>query len=232
MAVYVIADLHLSHGTDKPMDIFGPTWKNHVERLKDNWESTVKNNDTVIIPGDVSWGMDISGTCDDLLFIESLPGKKIIGKGNHDYWWNSMKKLNEYKKKLGLSTIDFLYNNAYNAENITVFGSRGWLVEEAPDEQNKKIIDREAIRLSLSLEEAQKISDGRELVAFLHYPPAFSNSISRPIMKVLRDGGIKRCYYGHLHNVRSYMLNDKIDGIELVLVSADYLGFKPLKITQ
>lgn len=231
MAVYVIADLHLSHGTDKPMDIFGPAWKDHTEKLRANWENTVRDEDTVIIPGDVSWGMDIDGTCEDLLFIEKLPGKKIIGKGNHDYWWNSMKKLGEYKKKFGLSTIDFLYNNAYNAEHITVFGSRGWLVEETPDEQNKKIIDREAIRLSLSLEEAQKISEGRELVAFLHYPPAFANSISRPIMKVLKDGGIRRCYYGHLHNVRGYMLNEKIDGIELILTAADYLGFAPLKIT-
>ena len=231
MAVYVIADLHLSHGADKPMDIFGPAWKDHTERLRSNWERTVGKDDTVIIPGDVSWGMDMDGTCEDLLFIEALPGRKIIGKGKHDYWWNSMKKLGEYKKKFGLSTIDFLYNNAYNVENITVFGSRGWLVEETPDEQNKKILDREAVRLSLSLEEAQKISEGRELVAFLHYPPAFANEISRPIMKVLRDSGAKRCYYGHLHNVREYMLNDKIDGIELILTAADYLGFTPLKIT-
>ena len=232
MSIFAIADLHLSHGADKPMDVFGIAWKDHMQKLKNNWKETVSDDDTVIIPGDISWGMDISGTRDDLLFIQSLPGRKIIGKGNHDYWWNSMKKLSEYKKALGLTTVDFLYNNAYNVENITVFGTRGWLLEEAPDEQNNKIIEREAIRLALSLEEAEKISEGRELVAFLHYPPAFANEISRPIMKVLRQSGAKRCYYGHLHNAKNYMLNDMIDGIELTLISSDHLGFKPLKISD
>lgn len=229
MAVFVIADLHLSHDADKPMDVFGAKWENHTEKLRENWCTAVKDTDTVVIVGDISWGLRFENAVEDLAFIHSLPGKKIISKGNHDLWWQSAKKLREYKEASGADSIDFLYNNAYLAENLIICGTRGWVEENGACEKDKKIIAREAGRLNLSVKEALKLKEQNpeaEIVCFIHYPP------TRSLTEIMRENGIKRCWYGHLHGAVKETLPQHIDGIEVHLVSADFLNFKPKQIKE
>lgn len=151
MAVFTIADLHLSHTTNKPMDVFGAKWEDHVNRLEANWRETVGAGDTVVIPGDISWGMRINDAEEDLRFIERLPGKKIIGKGNHDFWWATMKKLYEFRERAGAYSVEFLFNNAYRAEDFIICGTRGWFPESNYGADDEKIVNREAERLRTSL---------------------------------------------------------------------------------
>lgn len=231
MALYVIADLHLSESTDKPMDVFGAAWVNHKERLESAWRATVTENDTVVIPGDISWGMRFDNTEKDLLFIHSLPGKKIIGKGNHDYWWSTLTKLNAFRDGIGAHSISFLFNNAYKMENKVICGSRGWFPDSFYGPEDEKIALREAGRLRRSLEEGVKIAaEGDEIIAFLHYPPYFRGVKCGPVADVLKEFAVKRCYYGHLHGAPRNLLEKSIGVTDLVLISADELGFKPLLI--
>lgn len=233
MSLYVIADLHLAHSTDKPMDIFGAAWENHVERLDNNWRSTVTDDDTVVIAGDVSWGMRMEDAVADFRFLESLPGKKIILKGNHDYWWSTMKKLLEFRDSTGAHSISFLFNNAYAAEGRIICGTRGWFPADSYSEDDKKITLREAGRLRASLEAGKQLlasGEGDEILVFLHYPPAFSGQRCEPICEVLAEYGIKDVYYGHLHGYITGKLNYQTAGANLHLISADKLGFMPKKI--
>lgn len=227
MSVFVIADPHLSLGTQKPMDIFRG-WQDYTERLKSNWEKLISPDDTVVIPGDISWGMTMEESKKDLEFIDSLPGTKIIGKGNHDYWWGTMKKLNEFTKANELNTLNFLFNNAYEAENIAVCGTRGWFFDDKA-ENAAKVIDREAARLARSIEEAQKLKG--EPVAFLHYPVVYESGVCKEILEVLKKYGIKRCYFGHIHGEKTGRYEKyTYDGITFSLISADFLAFCPKKI--
>ena len=227
MSVYAIADLHLSHGADKPMDVFGAKWAGHTEKIAENWKKIVSGSDTVVIPGDISWGMDMDGAVEDLSYIDSLPGRKIILKGNHDYWWMSMKKLREYKRISGAESIDFLFNNAYIADNLIVCGTRGWISESDADDDGRKIILREAGRLTLSLAAAEKLkaeNPSASAAVFLHYPP------NAAIAGVLRSNGITHCVCGHLHGIQPGRAPAEVEGISVRLVSADYIGFTPVKI--
>lgn len=229
MSLFVIADLHLSHGADKPMDVFGAKWENHTEKLRENWINTVSENDTVVIVGDISWGLRFENAVDDLAFIHSLPGKKIISKGNHDLWWQSAKKLAEYKAASGADSIDFLYNNAYLAEDVIICGTRGWTDEESASEKDKKIIARERGRLALSFAKANEIKreyPEKEILCFVHYPP------TKSLTSLMRENGVRKCWYGHLHGARAESLPQHIDGIEVHLISADFINFKPVKIKE
>jgi len=231
MALYVIADLHLSESTDKPMDVFGPAWANHKERLEAAWRATVTEEDTVVIPGDISWGMRFDNTEKDLLFIHSLTGKKIIGKGNHDYWWGTLTKLNAFRDSIGADSIEFLFNNAYRVDGKVICGTRGWFPDSFYGPEDEKIALREAGRLRRSLEEGQKIAEeGDEIIAFLHYPPCFRGIKCGPVAEVLREFKVKRCYYGHLHGASMRLVEKSLGFADLFLVSADFLGFKPLLI--
>ncbi|MBR6633067.1 MAG: metallophosphoesterase [Clostridia bacterium] len=231
MAVYTLADLHLSFSTNKPMDVFGSQWENHAERLKEYWNYMVLNEDTVVVPGDISWAMSIDEAIEDFRFINNLNGKKIIMKGNHDYWWQSMKKLKEFTEKYSFDSISFLHNSATVAENIIVCGSRGWSCESSPSEQDRKIIAREALRFELSLKEAEKLNDGsREIVAFSHYPVLLPGDETSPILEVLVRHNVKRLYYGHLHGVRENQLIKRAGGVELELISADFRHFTPVRV--
>lgn len=233
--VFVIADLHLSHSSGKPMDIFGPKWENHAEKIYKNWQNVVDPEDTVVIPGDISWGMDFDGCAEDLKFIHSLKGKKIIGKGNHDYWWGSMKKLNAFAKTIGAESIRFLFNNAYLAEKFIVCGTRGWFTEEKYAPEDEKIVLREAGRLELSLEEGQrlqKLHPENEIIVFLHYPPAYNGVVCEPIGEVLKKHKIKRCFYGHIHSSEDQKKERSLGETRLYCVSADQIGFKPLLIGE
>lgn len=224
MSLFAIADTHLSLGTDKPMDIF-KGWSGYVDKLKENWESSVTDSDTVVIAGDISWGMSLEGALEDFRFIDSLPGQKIILKGNHDYWWTTMKKMDTFLSQHDIKTIRFLHNNTITVGNIAVCGSRGWFFD-AEESADNKVLLRESGRLRTSINLAKET--GLEPVVFLHYPPITQNMVCEEIYNVLLETGIKRCYYGHLHGPSmTRSINSVRDGIEFALISCDFLAFAP-----
>lgn len=227
MALFTIADTHLSFGCDKPMDIF-KGWTDYTRRLSDKWNALVTPDDTVVIPGDISWAMTPNEAAADFRFLDSLPGTKIIGKGNHDYWWQTMNKLNNFVKENDFHTIRFLFNNAYRVGDVAICGARGWFFDAAgaDSDENRKVIDREAGRLARSVEEG--IKTGGEPTVFMHYPVAFDGNVCEPLMEVLKKYGIRRCYFGHIHGDRTGRFADfEVDGIRFSLVSADFLAFCP-----
>lgn len=228
MALYAIGDTHLSFACKKPMDIF-PGWTDHPERLRANWDRVVGAEDTVVIPGDISWAMETADVVPDLRFLHELNGKKIILKGNHDYWWSTMNKLTQLKEQNGLDSISFLLNNAYRVGDVAVCGTRGWLREEK--EESLKILMREAGRLETSLRAAEAL--GGEPVVFLHYPPFDETGVCEAIYEVLLRYSVKRCFFGHLHRERTdrYKKFER-DGMEFSLISADFLEFCPKLIEK
>ena len=227
MSIYAIADTHLSFAADKPMDKF-PGWQDYVLRLKTNWTRLVEPKDTVVIAGDISWGMTMEQALPDLRFLQELPGKKLIFKGNHDYWWNSMKKLETLKAENGLDSISFVHNTAVAAEGIAVCGTRGWMPEAGDDD---KVLRREAGRLRMSLAAAGET--GLEPVVFLHYPPIYESAVCEEIYSVLLEYGVKRCFFGHLHYERTGRFRRvERDGVVFSLISADFLGFTPLLVEK
>ena len=227
--IYTIGDLHLSLGCDKPMDIFAG-WTNHVERLKENWNSKITENDTVILLGDHSWAMKLEDSLKDLEFIhKELNGKKILVKGNHDLWWSTMNKITNFVNENGFTSITFLFNNAYLAEGISICGTRGWIRENKKDEVDVKVLAREAGRLEASLKEGVRL--GGELTAFIHYPPIYGTEENVYLTEVLHKYGVKRCFYAHLHgsSIRG-ALNGERDGVTYRLVSADGVNFDPVRV--
>ncbi|MBQ2153132.1 MAG: metallophosphoesterase [Clostridia bacterium] len=227
MSLYVLGDPHLSFGVDKPMDIFSG-WGNHTERIEKNWRSIVTDEDTVVLAGDISWGMSLKETLPDFRFIDALPGKKIILKGNHDYWWETKTKTDRFFAENGISTISILNNNAYRIGDIAVCGTRGWYYDD--EKSASKVLNREAGRLKMSIEEGLKT--GGEPVVFLHYPPVFDGKECPEMMNVLYEYNIKRCYYGHLHGKRisSHATTGYYNGIQFFLIACDYTQFNPLKV--
>ena len=232
MAIYVIGDLHLSFGTDKPMDIFG--WENHSEKIKNNWIECVKSEDTVVIPGDFSWGMSLEETYKDFEFLSLLPGTKIISKGNHDYWWNTVTKMNKFIKENNFGNIFFMQNNAYCIDNKILVGTRGWATNTKNSLEDYKILKRENDRLKLSIKYGiDNFGEDKEIIAFLHYPPFYKETVSEEIdfIHTLREFNIKKCYYGHLHGEsHKEAFEGDLNGVDFKLVSADYLDFKLYKI--
>ena len=233
MALYTLADLHLATDVAKPMDIFGPKWENHAEKLREGF-SKLTADDVCVICGDISWGMGIEQCREDFLFIDALPGKKIILKGNHDYWWTTVTSMKKFLEENKFNNIEFLYNNAIEYENKVFVGSRGWALQDT--ENSKKMINRECQRLELSIKDAINNYDNtKEIIAFMHYPPLVKQQLLEnnhlEFYKVLKKYDIKRCYYGHLHgNSHKDAINGDIGGINFSLISADYLNFKLLKI--
>lgn len=228
MSVFVIGDTHLSFSTDKPMTVF-KGWDDYVCRLEKNWQKLVTENDTVIINGDVSWGMSLEESSEDFDFLNKLNGQKIILKGNHDYWWNTVTKMNKFLDEKGFDTIKILHNNAYKIGNVAIAGTRGWFFD-AESENVDKVLARECARLQRSIDMAKEL--GGEVVAFLHYPPVSEGKDCEPILNVLLENNIKRCYYAHLHGgAIKNAINGEKHGIDFKLVSADYLEFCPLHIS-
>lgn len=227
MSIFAIGDTHLSLGAEKPMDIFSG-WQDYVQRIETNWRRLVEDKDTVVIPGDVSWALNLPDTKADFEFLNSLPGTKIISKGNHDYWWSTKKKMDEYFAENGFDTLHILHNNAYAVEGKAICGARGWFFDDS-SEQSEKIINRECGRLRTSISAAK--DTGFEPVVFLHYPPISNDKICEPIMEVLVSEGIKRCYFAHLHGASiNYAFRGEYEGISFSLVSSDSLGFCPMLI--
>ena len=222
MALFALADTHLSFGTNKPMDVFSG-WNDYALRLEKNWNKLITNDDTVVIAGDISWAMNLEEAKADFQFLNNLSGKKIIAKGNHDYWWSTLSKMNAFLDENGFNTIRFLFNNSYEAEGVSICGSRGWYFdsEEAHDE---KILAREVNRIKTSIESAKC----DEKLVFLHYPPVTTQNFCEEIITLLKEKGIKKCYYGHLHGEAiRFAVNESVEGIKFELISADNLKFTP-----
>lgn len=229
MALYVIGDTHLSQSVDKPMDVFGDSWQNYTQRLCENWKKTVSQNDTVIIAGDVSWGMSLSEAAADFKLIDSLPGKKLVLKGNHDYWWDTVSKMRRVFSEYGITTVDFIFNNSFVTDGVAVCGTRGWMLEStSATENDKKIITREAGRLERSLASAP---DGVEKIAVFHYPPVYDGNVAEQFVQMLQKYNVKRAYYGHLHgpSIKKADVGTHF-GINFCLVSADAIDFLPINI--
>ena len=235
MSVYVIADLHLStDNASKSMEVFGNRWKDYQNRIRTNWNKLVTENDTVIIPGDISWALTLKDSVSDLKFLDSLIGKKVIMKGNHDFWWTSVTKMNALFSDLGITSISILNNNALEIEDFIITGSRGWFVDSSVQTKNvnadfEKINNRELIRLKLGLNQAKELQkeSGKEILVFFHFPPVWGDFKNDGIISLLSEYDISRCYFGHIHG--NYLTRDRfeIDGIQMRLISADYLNFIP-----
>lgn len=230
MAIYTIADLHLSFSADKPMDIFGSNWENYEEKIKEDWLKKVTKEDNIILPGDFSWAMYLEETIKDFEFINQLPGKKILLKGNHDYWWTTVTNMRKFLKENNFEDIDFLHNNSYQIENKIIVGTRGWILSE--DSEDKRLTKREADRLELSISNGIKeYGNEKEIIAFMHYPPITKNYQNTEYINVLKKYNIRKCYYGHLHSTSIQdALVGVIEGIEYKLVSSDGVNFKLTKI--
>ncbi|MGN1270104.1 MAG: metallophosphoesterase [Clostridia bacterium] len=230
MAIYTIADLHLSFSEKKPMSIFGENWEGHSKKIKENWINKVKPEDTIVLPGDFSWSMYLENTYKDFEYLNLLPGKKLLLKGNHDYWWTTLTNMRKYLKENNFENIDFIYNNSYLVENKILTGTRGWNLLES--ENSNKMINRESIRLKLSIEDGiQKYGEDKEIVVFMHYPPITQSNKDSEFIKIMKQYNVKYCYYGHLHG-KSHQdaIEGEIQGINFKLVSADYLNFDLIKI--
>lgn len=228
MSLFAIADLHLSLSVNKPMDIFGDRWSNHVEKLTKNWNETVSENDIVVIPGDISWAINFDEAKADFDYINKLNGTKIISKGNHDYWWSTLSKLNAFLAENNFDTIKFLHNNHYSYKNYGICGTRGW-INETSVPADAKVLAREAQRLEVSIKSA--LNENLEPIVFLHYPPVFGNESNYDILDVMYKYNVKECYYGHLHgNAHKYAICGEREGINFNLIAADFVQFCPKKV--
>lgn len=234
MALFALSDPHLAIACEKPMDIFGSRWQDHTARLEANWKAEVGVDDTVVVGGDISWAMQLADALPDLQFLHGLPGRKILLRGNHDYWWTSVRKLENLVAEHGLDTLEFLRNNAFRVGSDIVCGTRGWLLPEDPEftMADRKIFDREVGRLQLSLEAAGQIrTPGDRLNVFLHYPPIGRGQAVNGMTGLLARFGVDRCIYGHVHGeAASHCFQGRRESVEYRLASADYLGFKPLRL--
>lgn len=225
MALFAISDLHLALNEDKPMDIFGNNWIEHDKKIKKNWLKKITKEDTVLIAGDISWSMKINEGMEDLNWIHKLPGKKIISKGNHDYWWGSIIKLNSL-----YDDMKFIQNNFYNYEDYAICGTRGWPIKDNSSEHDKKIMSREIIRLKLSLDEAKK-NNFNKYIVMMHYPPVNDRFEESEFTKIFKEYGVEKVIYGHIHGpALKNIFQGKIDNIEYILTSCDYINFNPIRI--
>lgn len=234
MKLFTIADLHLAVGVNKPMDIFGGQWENYMQRIRDNWMETVSKEDVVLMPGDFCWAMYLEQAIPDFQFLENLPGTKILLKGNHDYWWTTMSKLEQFMINHGFGSIKFLHNNHIRVGNYAICGTRGWNCPQDNDfdEEDLKIYKRELQRLRLSLESANAIANEYMIVA-LHYPPFGQKKIASGFVDILEEYGVTTCVYGHLHGAGSQnAVQGTINGVEYRLVASDFINFRPVFLTN
>lgn len=223
--IYSISDLHLDYTKEKTMTLFGDRWEDYEDRIFQNWKQIVKESDLVLVSGDISWAINLEEAYHDLIRIEELPGNKVFLKGNHDYWWSSLNKNNS----LNLKSIFFLQNNYFEFNDYCIVGTRGWdyLTEES-EEYN--IYRRELLRLDLSLKSAPK---GKDKIGMLHYPPFTNEKLPNDFHYILKEHGVTKCVYGHLHGPGLVnVVEGVVDGIEYFCTSSDYLQFKPIKISD
>lgn len=236
MSLFVISDLHLDVLTnEKSMEIFGDKWKDYTQKIYKNWTRIITDDDVVVIPGDISWALNLENSVYDLKWIDALPGKKIIMKGNHDFWWSTLTKMKRFFEENNISTIDILHNNAIETENYILAGSRGWFVDKsvqpvkALTADYEKILNREKIHLRMSLEEAKKMqsSSGKEILVFFHFPPIWNGFECIEIIDVLKEYNIERVFFGHIHGSYNVSSSFEYNGIKFKMVSADFVDFIP-----
>ena len=228
MALYAIGDLHLSLASNKPMDVFGAGWTNYVERIREGF-SALTEDDVTVLCGDLSWAMGLEESLEDFRFIDALPGKKYIIKGNHDYWWNTASKMKKFFEANGLTTLEVMHNNCFLYGDVALCGTRGWFYEEdaAAGSHNDKVLQRELGRLETSL----KAAGEREKICFFHYPPLCQGFRCQEIIDLMEGYGVTTCCYGHLHGpTHRFAIQGRQGNIDYKLVSADFLGFQPEKI--
>lgn len=234
MSIFAIGDLHLSFQTKKPMDIFGEQWRDYEEKIKNNWNEEIKENDLVILVGDFSWSMKLEDTILDFNFIHNLPGTKILIKGNHDYWWTSLTKMNNFMKENNFYDINFIQNNAFYYENYAIVGTRGWTFSDS--ENAEKMLNRELIRLENSILSVEN-RENKKIICAMHYPPITIEMVKKnetsPYIELLKKYKIDNCYYGHLHGkAHADAVEGIFNNVNLNLISSDYLNFKPKKIVE
>lgn len=233
--IWIIGDLHLPFGQYKPMDIFGKNWVNYTEKIEKNWKEKISEEDIIFLAGDFSWAMKIEDSLPDFQFINNLPGKKILLKGNHDYWWNSVKKMKDFLEKNNIKNVDFLINNSFSIDGINFFGTKGWDTSSVNEDKN---IRREVLRLNLS---GETIKEEGINICIMHYPPfekekikeLNENKFENTFIDIIKKFNTKVCFYAHLHgDSHKTAFEGEKDGVLYKLVSGDYLNFNPVCITD
>lgn len=226
--LWVLGDTHLSLAVDKKMDVFGGAWEGYTDKLRQNL-SVISRDDTLVLCGDTSWGMNLTEALEDFRFLDEVPCKKLLVKGNHDYFWETANKMSGFFSEHGFVNYKILHNNAFLYETAAICGTRGWLLERDQG-GDQKIISREAGRLRVSLEAGRRLTDG-ELIVFLHYPPVYEGNHCEVLTDILREYGVKRCYYGHLHGAaRKRAIEGLYMGVDYKLISADHVNFSPVRV--
>ena len=239
MALFTMADLHLSVSTNKKMDVFGSRWQGYTDKIVKNWRQVVTDTDTVVVGGDISWGMNFKEAQQDFELLNSLPGKKLLLKGNHDFWWDTATKCHKFFKENAWDTLELLFNNAFVVEDFIVCGTRGWFLEKEQqltvgEVDYEKISNRELLRLRATLNAARQLQVGehadKEILVFLHFPPVWGEFYSHKMLEEMRAFGVKRCYFGHIHGNYTASPKTTVEGLSLHLVSSDFLNFTPLAV--
>lgn len=227
MALYAIGDLHLCLGAPKPMDVFGGTWTGYMQKLADGL-SVIGPDDTTVLLGDLSWALDMASATADFAWIDRIPGRKIILKGNHDYWWSTASKFYKFCDENHFSNQFILNNNHYEYNGWALCGTRGWFFEEdRSGTHDEKVFKRELIRLEASLQAAGNLPK----MVFLHYPPRYKGYECTEILALLKQYDVRQCYYGHLHGAsHGLAIEGMWDGIDYKLVAADRLNFQPYRV--
>ncbi len=237
MAIYALADLHLSLSVaDKTMEVFGSSWDGYITKIKESWESMVTDEDTVLIPGDISWATYVEKGEEDFRFISELPGRKIMCRGNHDYWWTTIKKMEDFFAEKGFRNLELVRTNVIEADDCLISGTRGWMIESkecVEGTENKKIYEREKLRIKMCIEKLSEADPGhdRKRIMVIHYPPITSKMEYTEFAQMMAEGGIDICVYGHLHGkAHKKAFEGDFMGTRFVCSSADFVGFMPIRV--
>ena len=237
MSIYALADLHLAlSNPEKSMDVFGSRWEGYIPKIKDNWMNTVTDSDTVLIPGDISWATYIDKAEEDFRFISDLPGTKLLSRGNHDFWWTTMKKMEVFFAQKGFDNLQFIRTNVAQVEDCLISGTRGWMIESKASiegSDNRKIYEREKLRIGMCIDKLNETDPehSKKHILMIHYPPLTSNQEFTEFAEIISDGGVDICVYGHLHGkAHKKAFEGEFGGTRFICASADYVGFKPVKI--
>lgn len=237
MAIYALADLHLAlSNPEKSMDVFGSRWEGYIDRVRDNWINTVTDADTVLIPGDISWATYIDKAEEDFRFISELPGQKLLSRGNHDFWWTTMKKMEDFFEAEGFANLQLVRTNVVEADGCLISGTRGWMIESRDSiegSENRKIYERERLRISMCVDKLNEADPdhARKHILMIHYPPITANREFTEFAQLISEGGVDICVYGHLHGkAHKKAFEGDFGGCRFICSSADYVSFCPVKI--